>query len=128
MDQKSRNEEFNKHVKMLFDGSSWKNRAIAAQKLGHLKEGRATNLLARVLKSEKSAIVVVGNSTLAGLNSETSNSLVEIGKGIGFEVPMVGVRQLDRNRRMLPASSSVNKNSQIQQRMHEEFVIGFYKP
>jgi hypothetical protein len=54
--------------------------------------------------------------------------LVAIGKSIGFEVPMVGIRQLDRNRRMLPASSRVDKNSQIQQRIHEEFVIGFHKP
>jgi len=82
----------------------------------------------RVLKSEKSAIVVIGNSTLAGVDAQVDNSLVEIGKRIGFQVPMVGIRQLDRNRRMLPAGSSVDKNSQIQQRMHEEFVIGFYKP
>lgn len=82
----------------------------------------------RVLKSQKVAIVVVGNSTLAGIDSQVNNSLVEIGRNIGFEIPMIGTRQLDRNRRMLPASSSVDKDSQIQQRMHEEFVIGFYKP
>jgi hypothetical protein len=29
---------------------------------------------------------------------------------------------------MMPAGSNVDKTSQIQQRMHEEFVIGFYKP
>jgi DNA modification methylase len=82
----------------------------------------------RVLKSEKPAIVVVGNSTLAGLDAQVNDSLVQIGKKVGFEVPVVGIRQLDRNRRMLPAGSSVDRNSQIQQRMHEEFVIGFYKP
>ncbi len=84
--------------------------------------------LFRVLKPEKSAIVVVGNSTLAGIDARVDHSLVAIGKDIGFEVPMVGIRQLDRNRRMLPASSQVDKNSQIQRRMHEEFVIGFHKP
>jgi len=82
----------------------------------------------RVLKPEKPAIVVVGNSTLAGFDAQVDDLLVEIGKKIGFQVPMVGMRQLDRNRRMLPAGSSIDKNSQIQQRMHEEFVIGFYKP
>jgi len=82
----------------------------------------------RVLKPQKAAIVVVGNSTLAGIDAQVDNSLVEIGKSFGFEVPMIGIRQLDRNRRMLPAGSSVDKQSQIQQRMHEEFVIGFYKP
>jgi DNA modification methylase len=84
--------------------------------------------LYRVLKPEKPAIFVIGNSTLAGLDAQVVNSLVEIGKNIGFEVPMVGIRQLDRNHRMMPAGLSVDKNSQIQQRMHEEFVIGFYKP
>lgn len=82
----------------------------------------------RVLKSEKSAIVVVGNSILAGHDVQIEDSLVEIGKKIGFDVPIVGIRQLDRNRRMMPAGSSVDMSSQIQQRMHEEFVIGFYKP
>jgi hypothetical protein len=82
----------------------------------------------RVLKSQKSAIVVVGNSILAGYDAQIEDSLVEIGKKIGFEVPHVGIRQLDRNRRMLPASLNVGSDSQIQQRMHEEYVIGFYKP
>ena len=82
----------------------------------------------RVLKSEKSAIVVVGNSILAGHDVQIEDSLVEIGKKIGFDVPIVGIRQLDRNRRMMPAGSSVDMSSQIQQRMYEEFVIGFYKP
>ena len=84
--------------------------------------------LFRVLKPQKVAIVVVGNSILAGTDAQVDNSLVDIGKKIGFDVPLVGIRQLDRNRRMLPASFLVDKNSQIQQRMHEEFVIGFYKP
>jgi hypothetical protein len=82
----------------------------------------------RVLKHEKSAIVVVGNSTLAGCDAQVVDSLAEIGKKIGFDVPSIGIRQLDRNRRMLPAGSNVDTNSQIQQRMHEEYVIGFYKP
>ena len=58
MDQKTRNESFNNNVKALFNSSSWKDRAIAAQNLGQLKEGRATNLLARALKSEKDAVVI----------------------------------------------------------------------
>jgi DNA modification methylase len=82
----------------------------------------------RVLKLGKAAIVVVGNSTLAGHDTQTQNCLADIGKQIGFLVPKIGVRQLDRNKRMLPAGSSVNRSSQIQQRMYEEYVIGFYKP
>ena len=58
MDQKTLNEQFNSYVKTLFDGSSWKDRAIAAQNLGQLKEKRATNILARALKSEKDDVVI----------------------------------------------------------------------
>lgn len=82
----------------------------------------------RVLRPEKSAIVVVGSSVMRGIDTETEKCLAEIGERIGFEVPTIGVRQLDRDRRMLPAGIKRNKDSQIQQRMHEEYVIGFYKP
>jgi hypothetical protein len=51
-----------------------------------------------------------------------------VGEAVGFDVPALGVRRLDRDKRMMPASASGGSTSQIQQRMHEEFVIGFYKP
>lgn len=82
----------------------------------------------RVLKPGKTSIVVVGNSIMRGRDTETQNCLAEIGCSIGFQVPAIGVRNLDRNRRMLPAGNKIDLGSQIQQRMHEEFVIGFYKP
>jgi SAM-dependent methyltransferase len=82
----------------------------------------------RVLKPGKAAIVVVGNSVMRGKDTETQNCLADIGRNIGFKVPKIGVRKLDRNKRMLPAGIETNTNSQIQQRMHEEYVIGFYKP
>lgn len=58
MDQKTRNEAFNSYVKILFNSFGWKERAFAAQNLGQLKEGRATNILARALKSEKDDVVI----------------------------------------------------------------------
>jgi HEAT repeat protein len=58
MDQKTQNEAFNRYVKLLFEATSWKERAIAAKNIGQLKEGRATNLLARALKSEKDPVVI----------------------------------------------------------------------
>lgn len=82
----------------------------------------------RVLKPQKSSIVVVGNSIIGGIDVEIPFCLSEIGKSIGFRVPAIGVRQLDRNKRMLPAGNNRDLSSQIQQRMHEEHVIGFYKP
>ncbi|MBL7198923.1 MAG: HNH endonuclease [Anaerolineae bacterium] len=82
----------------------------------------------RVLRPGRAAIVVVGSSTMRGIDTETGVCLADIGKAIGFEVPKIGTRHLDRNRRMMPAGSELDLESQIQQRMHEEDVIGFFKP
>ncbi len=82
----------------------------------------------RVLKPGKAAIMVVGSSQMRGVDTRTQYCLADIGKSIGFDVPIIGSRQLDRNRRMLPAGLKVDLRSQIQQRMHQEFVIAFYKP
>lgn len=82
----------------------------------------------RVLKPGKSAIVVVGTSIMRGIDTETQICLAEIGREIGFEVPHIGIRNLDRDRRMLPQGDKIDRESQIQQRMHKEYVIGFYKP
>ncbi len=81
----------------------------------------------RVLKPGRAAIVVVASSEIRQIDTRTHVCLAEIGESIGFDVPHIGVRRLDRNRRMLPAGHKVNGESQIQKRMHEEFVIGFYK-
>jgi DNA modification methylase len=82
----------------------------------------------RILKPGKAAIVVVGSSTMRGLDTETEKCLAEIGESLGFQVPRIGIRHLDRNRRMMPTGNKVNRESQIQQRMNEEYVIGYYKP
>lgn len=82
----------------------------------------------RVLRPGKSAIFVVATSSMRGIDTQTHNCLADIGREIGFEVPAIGVRHLDRNRRMMPAGMQIDHTSQIQQRMHEEFVLGFYKP
>ncbi|MCY4526574.1 MAG: DNA methyltransferase [Anaerolineaceae bacterium] len=81
----------------------------------------------RVLRPGKAAILVVGNSVMRGMDTKTQCCLAAIGRETGFEVPHVGVRRLDRNRRMMPVSTMKDVNSVIQQRMHEEYVIGFYK-
>jgi SAM-dependent methyltransferase len=81
----------------------------------------------RVLRPGKAAIVVVGSSEMRGIDTQTGMCLADIGRSIGFDVPGIGVRQLDRNRRMMPAGEKRNRTSQIQKRMHEEFVIGFLK-
>ena len=64
---------------------------------------------------------------MRGEDTHTERCLADIGTSIGFEVPAIGIRTLDRDRRMMPASASGGSRSQIQQRMHQEFVIGFHK-
>jgi len=81
----------------------------------------------RVLKPGKLAVLVVGNTVIREVDTETAFCLSEIGKSIGFSVPAIGTRQLDRNKRMLPAGNTRIEDSKIQQRMHEEFILGFLK-
>lgn len=82
----------------------------------------------RVLKPDRTAVFVVATSLIRDIDTETQRCLAEIGETVGFVPPKIGVRRLDRNRRMMPAGHRIDTDSQIQKRMHEEFVIGYYKP
>jgi HEAT repeat protein len=57
MDSDSRDNEYNLAIKNLFHGEIME-RASAARQIGHLKDGRAINLLVRALNSEQDTIVV----------------------------------------------------------------------
>jgi DNA modification methylase len=81
----------------------------------------------RVIKPNRSVILVVANSNICGVDSESHICLKEIGESIGFTVPYIGERTIDRDRRMLPASHKENSESNILNRMHKEYIIGFYK-
>jgi DNA modification methylase len=82
----------------------------------------------RVLKPRGAAVFVVGSSTMRGLDTQTHICLGEIGHSIGFELDGIARRSLDRDRRMMPARARGARQSQIEERMHEEYVIGFVKP
>ena len=81
----------------------------------------------RVLKPGKAAVVVVGPSLMRGLEVLTHEYLAEIGENVGFRVAGIRKRNIDRDRRMLPVSFGRNGDSMIEQRMHEEFVVGLVK-
>ena len=81
----------------------------------------------RVLKKGKAAVIVVGTSHLRGIDVETQKGLAAIGKSVGFDLAGIGVRRLDRDKRMMPARWGTKRHSQIEQRMHEEYVIGLVK-
>jgi DNA modification methylase len=81
----------------------------------------------RVLRGDSTAIVVVGPSTMRGLRVPTHDCVADIAAGVSFEVVGVVKRILDRNKRMMPARFGKKTESTIEQRMHEEYVIGLYK-
>lgn len=82
----------------------------------------------RVLKSDGAAVVVVGTSMMRGIDVETQNCLADIAQvTFGFKLAGIGVRALDRDRRMMPARAN-GRNPGIEGRMHCEHVIGLYKP
>jgi hypothetical protein len=81
----------------------------------------------RVLKHNSAAVIVVGTSTMRGLNVETHTCLAELGVAAGFKLIGITERRLDRNRRMMPARFGQQTDSVIEKRMHVEYVIGLYK-
>ena len=89
---------------------------------------RAIREMFRVLCPDRAAVVVVGSSVMRGQHTDASSCVAEIAQTAGFEIAGIGVRKLERNRRMLPVSTSSNADSQIERRMHEEHVVGLYKP
>lgn len=82
----------------------------------------------RVLRPDAAAVIVVGTSTMRGLDVETHYCLADIAAEIGFDVVGVAKRNLDRDRRMMPARFGKKGDSTIEQRMHDEYVIGLLKP
>jgi DNA modification methylase len=82
----------------------------------------------RVLRKDSPAIVVVGPSIMRGIDVQTHHCLAEIALETGFSVAGVVQRSLDRNKRMMPARFGKKTDSMIEQRMHEEYVIGLLKP
>lgn len=80
----------------------------------------------RVLKPQSAAIIVVATSQLANIDVKTHECLAEIGREAGFELIKIGERKINRNRRMLPLSNKKSTSS-IENRMHNEYVVGLWK-
>ena len=81
----------------------------------------------RVLRKDSPAIVVVGPSIMRGIDVQTHHCLAEIAQETGFSVIGVVQRILDRNKRMMPTRFGKKTDSMIEQRMHEEYIIGLLK-
>jgi len=89
---------------------------------------RSLREMLRVLRPGRAAVVVIGTSVMQGVDTLTHECLASIAESLGFDVVGIATRRLDRDRRMMPARSGRPAGSQIEQRMHEEYVIGLRKP
>ncbi len=85
----------------------------------------------RVLRPGSAAVIVVGPSTMRGQLVPTHECLADLAKQAGFDLVGVVPRNLDRDRRMMPARPANIANAAatgIERRMHTEYVIGAVKP
>ena len=88
----------------------------------------------RVLRPGSAAVIVVGPSTMRGILVPTHECLANLATQAGLDVVAVAPRNLDRDRRMMPArnagrtGSGNSDTTGIERRMHTEYVIGAVKP
>lgn len=115
-------------AKLVADINSLDSKKAAALRRYYSEMKRVLSEMYRVLKPDKAAVMVVGSSVMRGIDTKVQTCLEEIGQDVGFEIPHIGIRYLDRDKRMMPARRNQSRQSQIEERMHEEHVIGFYKP
>lgn len=81
----------------------------------------------RALQPGRCAVFVVASSRLRGIDTQSDLCLGEIAQMVGFRVVGVGLRRIHRDRRMMPVSHEASNDSVIEQRMHQEYVIGLVK-
>lgn len=81
----------------------------------------------RVLVPQRAAVLVIGSSTIQGVEIKAPKVLADLASHAGFELAGVATRKILRDARMMPISNKSDKNG-IEARMHEEGVIGLIKP
>ena len=89
--------------------------------------------MARVLRPGAAAIIVVGPSTMRGVLIPTHQCLADLASQAGLDVVALAPRNLNRDRRMMPARNGPppadgDAQTGIERRMHTEYVIGAVKP
>jgi len=88
----------------------------------------AISQMFRVLRPNRAVIIVVGSSTMRGIDVETHLCLAELAQAVGFDIVGVVERKIDRDKRMMPARFGAKGTSGIEERMHHEYVIAGIKP
>lgn len=86
--------------------------------------------MTRVLRPGAAAVIVVGPSVMRGILIPTHQCLADIATAVGLDVVDVAPRNLDRDRRMMPArrGSQAETASGIELRQYTEYVIGAVTP
>lgn len=83
--------------------------------------------LYRVTKHNRCAVVVVGSSTMRGVDVQTPVGLAEAAAQAGWDVVGIGKRRIDRDKRMMPMRARGRAKTSIEERMSEEAIIGLFK-
>jgi DNA modification methylase len=117
-----------KPEKIIRDLSKYDESKAAILRKYFIEMKSAISEMYRILRNDAACIIVVGTSTMRGIDVETHNCIADISTEIGFEVIGVAKRILDRNKRMMPARFGKKGDSMIEQRIHDEYVIGLLKP
>jgi hypothetical protein len=118
-----------KHAERIVAEVAQRERAKAGVLRKYFLEMRAAlSEMYRVLRPGCPAIVVVGPSVMRGVRVETHHCLADMAGQAGFDEVGVARRTLDRDKRMMPARQGGCGSSTIEQRIHEEYVIGLLKP
>ncbi len=86
--------------------------------------------MARTLRPGAAAAIVIGPSTMRGVEIPTHQCLADLASRAGLDVVAVTLRKLDRDRRMMPARNGGRAGAAdgIERRMHTEYIIGAVKP
>ncbi len=80
----------------------------------------------RVLKRDRAAVMVVGNSVIGGEEVPVADLLNVLASEVGFQVFPPRARRLDRNRRLMPLSRFSSAKG-IERRIHQEHLLFWYK-
>jgi DNA modification methylase len=81
----------------------------------------------RVLRKGRAAVLVVGSSTIRGVDIKAPTVVGELARHVGFHVVGTAKREIVRDARMMPVSHGTTKNG-IEARMHEVGIIGAVNP
>lgn len=83
--------------------------------------------IARVLKSDGKAILVVGNSTISGTYIFNSKAICSLAKDNGLKLRYSKKREIKASRRYLPPPTKHSSGANLKNRMREEIVLSFKK-